>query len=185
MSMLNWPTLMNPSTSTDILLLMAPAAGSIINFLAQLALVRISSGIKLVIVVLVAFCIGASIVAALAAIAFSLTMTSLPDVLALTMTVFVIYSAASFILFALINLGETSLRIRMLALLMSAPNGLTELQLIQTYDNETLVRIRLDRLRANNGAGFVDGIYYPILSLPFVAAFIIRTAKRLIYGNMV
>jgi hypothetical protein len=105
------------------------------------------------------------------------------DALALAVSVLIVYSAAGMVLFAIVNLGETSLRIRMMRMLLEAPGGISRDELMASYDDRALVVIRLQRLADNGQARVANDVYYSRLSLLFVAAAAIRLTKRLVYGR--
>ena len=102
---------------------------------------------------------------------------------ALFATVIIIYGAASLVIFALINLGETSLRIKMLSMIIESPNGISMAELLQRNDEKELISVRLGRLRTKRQARFAEGIYYPRISFLFLAASLVRALKLLIFGH--
>jgi hypothetical protein len=163
--------------------LAAPLAGSAANLIAQVAFARILSGERLVLVIIAAFCAG--LVATGATIGFALSRTELPasDVLGLAASVVIIYFAAGFVLFAIVNLGETSLRIRMMRVLLDSPGGITRDKLLASYDDRALITVRLQRLRDNRQARVVDEIYYSRPSFLFFACAGIRLLQRIVYGK--
>jgi hypothetical protein len=102
---------------------------------------------------------------------------------ALLLCILIIYVASGFILFAIVNLGETSIRIRMLGKLMKKPHGLTKDDLIADYDDSTLINVRLQRLKDKRQISYVNGVYYAKPSLMFLAASVVRLLKTIIYGH--
>jgi hypothetical protein len=174
---------MNGSTLSDLLLLAAPLVGAAVNILTQLTLAKAVPSKTLLGVIVAGFAVGGIAALIVAAIALSITLPALRDVLALAATELIVYGAVGLVLFALINLGETSLRIRMLWHLMDAPAGLTEADLLNIYDDTALIAIRLKRIKDNHQTGFTEGVYYPRRSLLFVAASVVRLLKRLIFGS--
>jgi hypothetical protein len=101
----------------------------------------------------------------------------------LAASVLLVYCAASFVLFAIVNLGETSLRIRMMRVLLDNPAGLSREELIASYDDRALITVRLQRLQDNTQARVVDGVYYSRPSLFFFGAAVIRLLQRIVYGR--
>jgi hypothetical protein len=169
--------------TTDYWLLAAPLAGSAVNIIAQIILARMSCGERLMMVIVAALCAG--LVATGAMTGFALSMADLPtlDALGLTASVLIVYGAAGFVLFAVVNLGETSLRIRMMRALLDNPGGITRDELIASYDDQALIAVRLQRLQDNAQARVVDGIYYSRPSLFFFGAAAIGLLRRIVYGS--
>jgi hypothetical protein len=169
--------------TADYWLLAAPLAGSAINVIAQIIIARMLSGERLVLIIVAAFCAG--LVATGAMVGFALSMADLPtfDALGLAASVLIVYSAAGFVLFAIVNLGETSLRIRMMRALLDNPDGITRDELLASYDDQALIAVRLQRLRDNTQARVVDGTYYSRPSFLFFAAAGIRLLQRMLYGK--
>lgn len=169
--------------TVDYLLLAAPAVGTVVNVVAQLVLARVMSGRRLLLLVFIAFAIGVAATATLVSWALSLGDVAMLDALALAAGVLFVYGAAGLVLFALINLGETSLRIRMMRLLLDAPTGITRQQLAADFDDRALVAIRLRRLQDKAQARVVDGVYFAWPSFLFTVAAVVRLLKRVIYGR--
>jgi hypothetical protein len=101
----------------------------------------------------------------------------------LAASVFIVYSVAGLVLFAIVNLGETSLRIRMMRMLLATPGGVKRDDLISAYDDRALIAVRLQRLQDKAQARVSGGVYYSRPSFLFVAAGGVRLLKRIIYGK--
>jgi hypothetical protein len=164
-------------------LLAAPLAGSAVNVMAQLILARVLSGERLLLVVVIAFCIGLAATCVITGFALTPIDSSVPDALALIASVLTIYSAAGFALFAIVNLGETSLRIRMMRVLLDSPHGVRRGELVANYDDRALISVRLQRLREKMQVRFLDGIYYSRPSFLFLTAAGVQMLKRVLYGR--
>jgi hypothetical protein len=168
--------------TADYWLLAAPLVGSAVNVIAQIIIARMLSGERLVLIIVAAFCAGLAATGAM--IGFALSMADLPtlDALGLAASVVIVHGAAGFVLFAIVNLGETSLRIRMMRTLLDNPDGITRDELLACYDDQALIAVRLQRLRDNTQARVVDEIYYSRPSFLFFAAAGIRLLQRILYG---
>src|SRR5438105_4588052 len=116
--------------AADYWLLAAPVAGTAVNIAAQLVLARIMSGQRLLLLIVIAFAIGLVASGAMTLHALGLGDAGPLDALALAASVLFVYGAAGLVLFAIINLGETSLRIRMMRLLLDAPVGVKREELV-------------------------------------------------------
>src|SRR5262245_47864284 len=104
---------MEPQVLSDALLLAAPAIGTLANIAMQFTLYRMARS-RLMMSIMAGLGAGSAVTVAFVALALFLTPPTILDGLALALSVFVIYGAAGMAYFSLINLGETSLRIRML-----------------------------------------------------------------------
>ena len=163
-------------------LLLAVASGAVSNLLAQAFLVRRMGSGRLMRAIALAFLVGLAVAVAAAWMVLWQGRFAPIDALALLLSTVVIYTSAGFLLFAIINLGETSLRIRMIRTLLAHPGGLDRAALEVDYDDRALVSKRLDRLHVQAQARVVDDVFYSRVSILFVGAAIIRIAKRVVYG---
>ena len=169
--------------TADYWLLAAPVAGTTVNFSAQLILARILSGQRLLLLIVIAFWLGLVAAGAIVVFAVQLADVATADAFALVASVFIVYSVAGLVLFAIVNLGETSLRIRMMRMLLDTPGGVKRDDLIAAYDDQALISVRLQRIQEKAQARVCDGIYYPRPSFLFVAAAGVRMLKRIVYGR--
>jgi hypothetical protein len=167
----------------DIMLIGAPLSGVFANFLSLIILRRLSANSSLLNAIVAAFGIGGVLSASLALWVLIGERSSVLEVGSLFLCIMIVYIASGIIIFALINLGETSLRIRMLGKLIDSPLGVSRNELVADYDDRALLDIRLRRLREKGQAKFVDGAYYSRRSLLFFAASAIRLLKAILYGN--
>ena len=165
----------------DGLLLAAPVFGTMGNVIVQFTLRR-TSRFALLLSIIVGLGAGCIVTVVILALALFLMPTTIIDGLALTFSVMTIYAAGGMAYFCLINLGETSLRIRMLQLLLVSPAGLTVPEILSIYDDATLAAIRLQRLTDNKQATFKEGLFYPRRSVLFAASWGLELLKRLLYG---
>ena len=166
----------------DILLIAAPLVGFIVNVLGQLALTRLARA-GLLASIFLAFIGGTVACCAVLAIALSIHDQPLLDKLALSAAVLVVYGAAGFVLFAIINLGETSLRIRMMQLLLEQPDGLSRTEILTRYNNALILSVRLQRMIDNRQVTVSGEALYPRISILFLAVCGIWFLKWLTYGG--
>ena len=111
--------------TADYWLLAAPLVGGAVNVAAQIIVARMLSGERLLLIIVGSFFAGLIATGAMIGIALSGADLSVLDRLGLVSSVLLVYFAGSFVLFAIVNLGETSLRIRMMRSLMDNPAGLS------------------------------------------------------------
>jgi hypothetical protein len=169
--------------TVDYWLLAVPLVGSAVNVVAQIIFARMLGGERLLLAVIAAFCAGLVAAGAMTGSAFSTADLPALDRFGLTVSVLLVYCAASFVLFAIVNLGETSLRIRMMRVLLDNPAGILREDLIASYDDRALITVRLQRLHDNSQARVVDGVYYSRPSFLFFGAAVIRLLQRIVYGR--
>lgn len=167
----------------DIILIGSPLIGVFANLLSLIALRRLAVNGSLLSAIVATFAVGGVLTVSLALWGLIEERSFMLDMGSLFLCVIIIYVACGIIIFALINLGETSLRIRMLGKLIDEPQGTSRGDLVADYDDRALLDIRLRRLREKGQARFVDGIYYSKRSLLFFAASAIRLLKVILYGH--
>ena len=171
----------SPVMTLNLLLLAAPLLGALIDVAFVIALGRLLAGNRLLSVIFAAFAAGLALTVLIALWALAGAQLPVLEAGALLISVLIVYFGAGFIIFAVINLGETSLRIRLLGKLIENPTGLTEDDLVADYDDSTLIDVRLQRLKVKQQVRFADGIYRQKPSLLFFAAAVVRTLKATIY----
>ncbi len=163
-------------------LLLAAALGALANLFAQAVLVRRLGPTRLLRAVALAFPVGLAVALAAGWLVLRRGQFTPIDGLGLLVAVGAIYTNAAFLAFAIVNLGETSLRIRMIRTLLANPQGVDRDALAAEYDDRSLVAVRLERLRTQGQARVDDDTFYSRVSIMFVGAAIIRIAKRVVYG---
>jgi len=174
--------MMEPQIVSDALLLAAPAVGTAANIVVQFALCRMAR-YTVPASIVAGIAAGGAVACAVLALALFVSPPAVLDMLGLALAVIAIYGAAAMAYFCLINLGETSLRIRMLQLVMDAPEGLTWREILAIYDDEELVASRLRRMAEHRRALVVDDVIYPRRSVLFAASWGLELLKRLLYGR--
>ena len=103
------------------------------------------------------------------------------DLIAELATDLLTYGALSFGYFHFINLGETARRIRLLRELASSPKGLKWEEILERYNAQAMVGVRLQRLLRSGQLKLVDG-YYTIESrtLLRMAAFMALLQRQIL-----
>jgi hypothetical protein len=172
---------MNRQTLSDALLLAGPVFGLTMNVIVQFTVFR-AGWRGLLGSIVVGFFAGAGVAAGFVVAAAETSPLVLFDALALAVVVLVVYGAAGFAYFAFVNLGETSLRIRMLQLVADAPRGLTVADILAVYNDRDLFAIRLGRMAENDQALIIGDRFYPRRSVLFTASVVLEFLKRLLYG---
>jgi hypothetical protein len=70
-----------------------------------------------------------------------------------------IYVALAYCYYSFVQLGQTSIRIRLYAEISSQPQGLLTEEVYREYSDQTLVQVRLQRLIESGDVIFRDGSY--------------------------
>jgi hypothetical protein len=93
------------------------------------------------------------------------------------------YGGLSYCYFHFVNLGQSSIRVRIYSELVDNPLGLEIETLKQAYNESTLIASRLQRLSSSGDIIEHNGIYFVGKSRLVVVARILFFAKQLILGK--
>jgi len=93
------------------------------------------------------------------------------------------YAALSVCYFAVANLGQTSLRVRLYAELLAAPDGMNVQEIERLYDTETFVALRLQRLIEGGDIIERDGGYFVARKRLLRFADLMVAAKLILLGK--
>lgn len=96
---------------------------------------------------------------------------------------FLIYSALGYCYFHFINLGETARRIRILSEIYYSEDGLGVEDILERYNSNTIIDVRLKRLLSNNQLSFSDNRYFAKKSLMLYITKAIVLMKLLLMGK--
>ncbi len=108
----------------------------------------------------------------------------LSETLALTLVNFVFYSALAFFYFSFVNIGETSVRIRVLRELAASSEGISTEELLKRYNVNHIIQMRVDRM-LNTGEMIKkdDRYYYSGKPKMFLIAKTCQRLKVLLLGK--
>lgn len=109
--------------------------------------------------------------------------SSLLDGTGLAVSALAVYLSASFVLFALVNLGQTSLRIRMIGHLVENPDGLSVGELLKLHPETALIAVRIRKMRDSGWVRVVDERFYPRVSAISLAATGMSFLKWILYAR--
>ena len=109
--------------------------------------------------------------------------THLPDCVAEFAIRVLSYTGLSYCYFHFVNLGQSSIRVRIYTELVDNPLGLEIGSLKQVYNETTLVETRLQRLISSGDIVESDGRYFVGRCRLVVVARILFFAKQLILGK--
>jgi len=138
----------------------APIAALAVNVVAQVAQVRLARGRHFLRAVALAFFAGAAALAGIEAwliARHTLTGETLEKALLVNAP---IYAALSYCFFNFVNLGQSSIRIRLYSEIATSTDGVSVAQLSAEYNEESLMRMRLHRLTESGDIVERDGRYF-------------------------
>jgi hypothetical protein len=173
---------MTREVTADLLLIAAPFIGFVFNVLSQFVLTRLLR-LRLLLSIFMAFIAGGIVCFVALAIAIYIHTDPMLDKLALSASVLLVYAAAGFMSFAVINLGETALRIRMMRLILENPDGLTVNEILTRYNDALILSVRLRRMVDNRQITVNGEALYPRPSILILAVGGIWFLQWLTYGG--
>jgi hypothetical protein len=160
----------------------SPFAALAVNVLTQVLLLRRSAGSRYMRSMLVGFSFGA-----VALCIVDVLVVSHPPYLLDCLAEFAVrmlsYAGLSYCYFHFVNLGQSSIRVRIYSELVDNPMGLEIGALKQDYNETTLVETRLQRLTSSGDVVESDGRYFVGRYRLVVVARILFFAKQLILGK--
>lgn len=160
--------------------LLSPIAATLINVAAQVLLFRVRRGTQYFRSIIEAFLLGG--LGLLAAEAFFVASSnSLIDRLVLALAVNVpIYVCLSYCYYSFVQLGQTSIRIRMYTEIALRSSGVVIAEIEEEYNESALTEVRLQRLKESGDMLEKDGRYFIGRGRLLLVANIIFTAKHLL-----
>jgi hypothetical protein len=160
----------------------SPFAALAVNVLTQVFLLRRSAGSYYMRSMLVGFSFGAFALC-LVDVLFLSHPQHLPDCVAEFAVRVLSYAGLSYCYFHFVNLGQSSIRVRIYSELVDNPIGLEIGALKQDYNEKTLVETRLQRLTSSGDVVESDGRYFVGRHRLVVIARILFFAKQFILGK--
>lgn len=130
-----------------------------------------------------AFAAGAVATVTGTAVAWLFGAPPLLDGAGLAVSALLVYLSASFVLFALLNLSQTSLRVRMIGHLLENPDGLPAEELLQLHPETNLIEVRIEKMKDAGWVRVADNRLCPKVSVISMAATGMSLLKRLIYSR--
>ena len=160
-----------------------PLAGLAFNVLCQILSLQLGKRIRLFQSIMLGFAAGFLLVCILELTLFFYSSADWLDFLAYWVCNMITYGCLGYGYFAYINLGESSLRIRIIDALLHAPDGLTEETLIKRFNDRELLAMRIRRLLDHGEIQMRDGKYVLGKSKLVPIAKIVFLLKWLILGK--
>ncbi len=159
----------------------SPLAALCVNAVAQVLAVRASRGRNFLRCVLVGFFTGALALAAFETLLFR--TNSGPDACAVSLLVNApTYAALSYCYFGLVNLGQTSIRIRLYAEIAERPEPMPLQEIDRIYNEEAFAGMRIKRLLESGDIVEKNGRYYINRTRLALAANVIAGIRLFIIG---
>jgi len=161
------------------LVLTGPLIALGLNVAAQIVLLRSTSGTRYMRSMIGGFLAGAAGLAVLELILFTRWACSLEDLAVQILT----YGTLSYCYFHFVNLGQSSIRIRIYAEIAASPGGLSIHDLARDYNEEALMDLRLRRLAESGDIIERNGRYFVGRRRLIHIARAIFAAKLLVLGR--
>jgi hypothetical protein len=168
----------------DFLQVVVPVIALTINVIAQCAAALLRPRAGFVRSVLIGFGAGLISLWALSCLIQFYRSDAAPEVAAILFVNTATYIALAFCFFNFLNLGKTSVRIRIFSELQQCRDGLTTDEIVALYNYREIVNLRLDRLLNSKQVTKRDGRYFLDGRLLWYLALAVRSAKRLLLGKI-
>lgn len=167
----------------DLLFFLVPVSGLVLNAVLHVLLFKIFRDLTIVLADVIAFfiAIGAIIVANV-----SIGVVGDESGIETTIQTFsnvAFFMVLGFLYFALINIGQSSLRIRVLSILTAHSDGLSPDEISEKYGNRDVVDLRLKRLLQNGQIREHNGTYFSAKPRLIYLALFFASFRRIIYGK--
>jgi hypothetical protein len=160
-----------------------PVAGLILNASIQIGYMRYFKKAKYIHSIAIGFTMGLIfIVTVKVGISFAV-VNQLSDSTALFAVNLIIYSCSSYCYCAVIGLGVSSLRVRMLYELSLNAKGCSAEKILSQYNSHDILTARLNRLIANDHIVYKNERYYLKKYLVVALVFLVDCMKYLIFGR--
>ena len=161
----------------------APLVGLTVNVLVQLAACRWVKQLSLMRSIYLGFVAGLLGLALLECLYFLAIPQSVSDALSRLALNVATYGALGYGYFIFVTLGETGRRIRIVRELYAAGRPLTRDEILERYNAEAIVNVRINRLLGTGQIAFRDGRYYLRKRTVLTMARMVVLMKLLVLGK--
>lgn len=165
----------------SVLIFGSPLVALAANAVAQILLLRLSRGARFMRSMIGGFCVGAGVLAV--SEVFLVPRMPAAEVLGSVLVHLLTYAALAYCYFHFVNLGQSSIRIRIYAEIAAARDGLSVAQLLSEYNETSLMAMRLHRLVESGDLVVKDGRYFLGRRRLVPVARIIFAAKRFLLAK--
>jgi len=163
--------------------LLSPVAALAVNVVAQIVLLRASRGSHFLRSIIGGFLVGFVVLGALDLFAVREAGWSLDAALKILVVNTITYGSLGYCYFNFVNLGQSSIRIRLYAEIAATGNGISIKELSRDYDEQALMKMRLQRLRESGDVVEKEGRYHVGRNRLVLIGAVIFAAKRFILGK--
>lgn len=162
---------------------LVPVLGLFVNMIVQLLGVRCVQSVNYYKSVSYGFFVGLFVVLALELIFMLFETKEIFNLIALSFANLVTYLFIAFSYFAFINLGVSSLRVRLLEELGQSKGGLSMSELLNKYGSREIVKNRIEKLEKAGQLQLIGDRYYLGESLALLMVKILEFLKFIVLGR--
>jgi hypothetical protein len=163
--------------------ILCPIFAMLVNTIVQIAAFRSRRGVQFFRSIVEGFLAGAGTLAVIE-IFFAADSFSFRDYLVLVFLINIpIYLALSYCAYNFVQLGQTSIRIRMYSEIAASPGGINVEEMKREYDDNALIEGRIRRLSESGDAVERNGRYYIGRTRLLLIAELLLAAKRFLLGR--
>lgn len=169
--------------AVDLLHVIIPVVGLLANMAFQLLGVRCAASINYYKSVAYGFGLGLFVVLASEVVFMLFGVKELNDSIALSLVNLAVYLLISFSYFAFINLGVSSLRVRLLDELDRSAEGLSMSEILERYDSREIIKNRVEKLEKIGQLIRKNDRYYVGQSTALLMVKILELLKFVVLGR--
>ncbi len=168
---------------TEILELCFPILALILMGLLQIILHRIFRVGSIITSFLASFMINFVVLAIAQSVYFHYSDLNCLDSFFRQFTNLLIYFCIAFCFINLLNIGEASLRVKILYNMSLIPEGMPSSEILKTYSADEIIKLRLERLLANGQVIQKDEFFFLGKNRQLLLAKFFLFWRKLIFGN--
>ncbi len=165
----------------EILALANPILGTAVNVLIMCLIPRLFPATGYFRSVMAAFGAGLAALLVLEGVRYGVDSGDTFEFSVLLASNLAVYACLGFLFFNAVNVGEASIRVRILRELMAADGAIAEAELLSRYNDRTILSNRLARLLENGQIRRQDGRYFLEPGKLLLIAKLIRVVKYLLF----
>ena len=163
--------------------ILAPVGALAVNVVAQILLFRATRGTRFMRTIVLGFLAGLGMLAVLSIARAVLDAVSFFDLANALLVDGPVYGALSYCYYNFVQLGQTSVRIRLYTEIAARPGGMGVGDIARLYNEEALMQLRLQRLVESGDIEQRGGRYFIGRRRLVWVADIIFAAKRFLLGR--
>ena len=167
----------------DLLHVITPVLGLLVNMTFQIMGVRCVASIDYYKSIAYGFRLGLFVVLVSESVFLLLGVKSLSDSIALSTANLTVYLLIAFSYFAFINLGVSSLRVRLLDELDRSIDGLTMNEILERYNSREIIKNRVEKLGKTGQLIRKDDRYFVGRSTALLMVKILELLKFIVLGR--